>query len=370
MHWFWIILGIILIGVGLIDLFLSALDYDESGVLTLRLQALQWRVLRGVSLQLPEPWRGFARGQVVGLQILLNLVVWVGLVIVGFGFVYYGLMYGHNFAFSGSDIGPSLQYAIYFSAGQLSTVGSGGVIPENTLLRALSLVETLIGLGLVALAISFLISVFETITYLRTLSSDLYYASPGACDPVSNLSIYFPKGQPTGLSNYLGRLYQNLGSYYSGLRLHHTAYYYQGRETHMSIVYTVHVLGEVIGALRWGLPEESSVSAEPLITLLANQFTSFLYYLDSQFRWQIEDPVPAQPYEAFAQVYQGGREAGDMWLNRFLSMDRGMHQLVRAEQKPDVDHAYGRYAEWLPFASRTQTAVDWMAQHLAHDLGR
>ena len=46
MNWFWIIVGIVLVGVGLLDLFLSALDYDESGVLTLRLQALRGN-LRG-----------------------------------------------------------------------------------------------------------------------------------------------------------------------------------------------------------------------------------------------------------------------------------------------------------------------------------
>jgi len=40
MNWFWIVLGVILILVGLLDLFLSALDYDESGMLTRRLHAL------------------------------------------------------------------------------------------------------------------------------------------------------------------------------------------------------------------------------------------------------------------------------------------------------------------------------------------
>jgi hypothetical protein len=197
MSWFWVILGIVLIGVGLLDLFLSALDDDESGFLTFRLQAMQWRALRSVVRRLPGPWRAFMYAQVIGLQILLSLVVWVVLVIVGFGFVYYGLMYDHTFSFSGGDIGPSMDYAIYYSAAQLSTVGSSGVTPENTLLRALGVVETLIGLGLITLAISFLISIYQTITSLLTLSSDIYYSSPDARDPLSSLAIYFPKGQAT-----------------------------------------------------------------------------------------------------------------------------------------------------------------------------
>jgi len=262
-----------------------------------------------------------------------------------------------------------MDYAIYFSAGQLSTVGSSGVTPQNTLLRALSVVETLLGLGLVTLAISFLISVFQTITYLRTLSSDLYYSAPEASDPLSILSLYFAKGQPNGLSGFLDRLYQNLGAYYSGLRLQHTAYYYQSRSVHISIPYAFHTLGGVIGALRWGLPEDSRVSDEPMITLLARQFTTFLSYLGSQLQWRIEEPPPAERYEAFAQAYEGEKGSGDMWLNRFLAMDRGMRRIARSEQTPDPREAHRRYVEWLPFAYRTQRAVEWMARNLGYDLG-
>jgi hypothetical protein len=369
MSWFWVILGIVLIGVGLLDLFLSALDYDESGFLTVRLQAMQWRALRSVVRWLPGPWRAFMYAQVIGLQIILSLVVWVVLVIVGFGFVYYGLMYDHTFSFSGGDIGPSMDYAIYYSAAQLSTVGSSGVTPENTLLRALGVVETLIGLGLITLAISFLISIYQTITSLLTLSSDIYYGSPDARDPVSSLAIYFPKGQATGLSDYLGRLYQNLGAYFLGLRLHHTAYYYQSRTTHISIAYTVRMLGGIVAALRWGLPESNPASDDPLVILLGQQFTAFLSYLDKQLQWQIADAPAAQPSEAFARAYESGTVPEDPWLGQFIRLDSGMRQLARPEQTPAAHEAYRRYLEWLPFAYRTQKAVEWIARDLAYNLG-
>ncbi|MGN6359110.1 MAG: potassium channel family protein [Thermomicrobiales bacterium] len=368
MNWSWIIAGIALIAVGLLDLFLSALNYDESGMLTLRLQALQWHVLRGVLLRLPARWRGFGRAQVIGLQILLDLVVWVALVTIGWGFVYFGLMYDHSFQFSGSHIGRSMDYAIYFSIAQFSTVGATSMTPQTTLLRVLGVLETLIGLGIVTLAISFLISVFQTITYLRTLASDLHYPAPGASDPVRLLAVFFPQGQPTGLSDYLGRLHQNLGAYYAGLQLHHTAYYYQSRSDYISLPYVFQALGGVVGALRWGVPEGNTVAHEPLLTVLANELAACLSFLNGQRHWQSEEPPAPQSYQAFAERYDNGSAAGDPWLDRFLALDREMRRLLCAEQPADTHEAYERYAAWLPPAYRVERSAARMAQHLGYDL--
>lgn len=368
-EWSWIILGTVLIGVGLLDLFLSALDYDESGILTLRLQSFQWHALRGMIYRLPASWGRRARAQVVGLQIILILAVWVGLEIVGFGFVYYGLMYGHNFSFSGRNMRPSMGDALYYSAGQLSTAGGVGVIPQVTFLRVLSVVEPLIGLGVVTLAIAFLLSVFQTITSLRKLSSDLYLARPGTSDPLQILSLYFPLGRPAGLSDLLGRLSADLGAYYSGLQLHHTAYYFQSRYTHISIPYAVGMLGGVIGALRWGLCGDNCVSREPMITFLANQLTEFLYALDGHLHWRVGDDPRPVPYQEFARAYNEGKEAEDEWVKRFLRVDRSMHRMVRSQQIPDAHEAHRRYAEWLPFAYRTRQAAETVARDLGYDCG-
>lgn len=364
----WIIPGIILIVVGWLDLFLSALNYNQSGFVTLRLQEVQWRVLRAIFRGLPASWLGFARAQVIGLQFVLNLVVWVGLEIVGFGLLYYGLMTGHDFMFSGSHTGPSLDYAVYFSLSQLSTVGSSSVTPNTTLLRMLSVVETLIGLAFITLAISFLISIFQTITSLRALAGELYLSSPATNDPTDILALYFHEGAPLGLNGFLDRLYRNLTSYYSGLELHHTAYYYQSRQFQMSLPYAFQALGGIIGALRWGLPAGNPVSCAPTVTLLLRQFTSLLDYLVSQRQWQAGGPAAVQPYGTFAPAFEGRQPADDPWLGRFLAMERGMRRLARSDARPDVAEAYARYAAWTPFASHVQTVVDRTARHLGYDL--
>jgi hypothetical protein len=51
-HAFWVILGIAVLGVGFLDIFLTILDYDESGFLVTPLCALQWRGVRTVTRRL------------------------------------------------------------------------------------------------------------------------------------------------------------------------------------------------------------------------------------------------------------------------------------------------------------------------------
>lgn len=113
MHAFWIILGIVVLGAGFIDLFLTALNYDDSGFLVTPLCAVQWRCFRQLTRRLSRRWRPFALRQVTGLQIVLSVATWLGCVVFGFGFVYYGLMYGTNFQYDGRDMGAGVFSAMY-----------------------------------------------------------------------------------------------------------------------------------------------------------------------------------------------------------------------------------------------------------------
>ena len=89
MHQFWIILGTLVLIVAFIDVFLVVLNYDETGFLATRLCRLQWYCLRNVTRHLSRRWRPFALRQVTGLNVFLCVAVWLGCVVVGFGFIYY-----------------------------------------------------------------------------------------------------------------------------------------------------------------------------------------------------------------------------------------------------------------------------------------
>jgi hypothetical protein len=363
MHETWIILGVVVLAVAFFDVFLVVLNYDETGFLATRLCRLQWYCLRSVTRRLSRRWRPFALRQVMGLNILLSVSVWLGFVVVGFGLIYYGMMVGANFLYDGRGVGPGLFSAMYLSAAQLSTVGTSQIGAETDLLRALTIAETLSSPLLITLILSFLLGVYQVIRDLRTLSSNFSDAEHGLTDPLTNLEPYLPDGR--GLDGYLQAISDSFWAYADGLRMHHVAYFFQSGRDQFSLPYVLYVFGETLAALRWGIPSNSSFCKQPLLTRLTSQFERFVDYLHGQLRWESDMPAFIS-LEEFSVAHKGSAEIPDIWVGRFLHLSRTMEQLTRLVPARDAEEAYTRYKQWLPFAYRCERATSAVSQDLAY----
>ena len=353
MHEFWIILGTAVLIVAFVDVFLVVLNYDETGFLATRLCRLQWYCIRSMTRHLSRRWRPFALRQVTGLNVLLSVTVWLGSVVVGFGFIYYGLMVGENFEYDGRGVGAGLFSAMYLSAAQLSTVGTSQINAQTDVLRALTIVETLSAPLLITLILTFLLGVYQVIRDLRTLSSNFSDAEHGIGDPIVNLAPYFPKGE--GLDGYLQAIDGSFWSYADGLRMHHVAYFFQSGRDQFSLPYVLHMFGGALAALRWGLPTGNSVAKEPLLVRLSSQFERFVDYLHEQLGWTSAVPEPVL-FEDFAAAHLGTLEASDIWVRRFLHLTSEMTQVAKVTVPEDSQEPYARYRQWLPFAHRCAQA--------------
>jgi hypothetical protein len=347
-------LGIVVIGVGLLDVFLTALNYDECGFFAIRLCRLQWRCLRSITRRLPRGWRPVALRQVIGLNIILCMAVWLTTMIVGFGFVYYSQMYGTHFQYNGDKLNGGLFDAMYFSAAQLATVGTPQVIPETDALRALSILETLTGVGLVTLILTFLFGVYQVVRDLRSLSSNFITTGHGLNDPVAGLSLYFSKGDPVCLDNHLRAISDSFWSYADGIRQHHLAYYFQSGRNQFSLPYVLQMLGLWLASLRWGLPPAHPASLQPLLIQLCSQFELFTDYLYQQLRWPNTRVPDIVSFESFSAAYRADDEVPDRWLCRFLRLNRDMAMLAQINHIGDGREVYERYRQWLPFAYRAE----------------
>ncbi len=223
-------LGIIVLGTGLVDVFLTTLNYDGAGFIAIRLCGLQWHCFRVFARRLPRRWRMPALRQVIGLIILLNMSFWLGTVVVGYGLIYYSEMHGMNFQYSGQNLGAGLFSAIYFSAAQLATVGTSQISPETNLLRALSIMETLTGLGLITLILTFLFGVYQVVHDLRAFASNFVTASDGLDHPLASLGPYFAQNELACLDNHLRSVSDDFWAYTDGLRQQPLAYYVRAAE--------------------------------------------------------------------------------------------------------------------------------------------
>lgn len=350
----WVILGALVLGVGFVDVFLVVLNYDESGFIATRMCRWQWYCLRGVTRRLSRRWRPFALRQVTGLNILLSVTLWLGLVVVGFGLIYYGFMVGSNFDYDGRGVGAGLFSAMYLSAAQLSTVGTAQINVETDLLRTLTIAETLVAPLLITLMLTFLLGVYQVIRDLRTLAANFSDAECGVGNPLANLGSYFPQGQ--GLDGYLQAINDSLWSYADGLRMHHVAYFFQSGRDQFALPYVLYTLGETLAALRWGLPSSNSISRQPLLARLVARFERFVDYLQHQLGWTSDMPPPVS-FENFSAALEGAAETTDTWAGRFLRMSRHMERLARLPPAHEPREAYMRYRHWLPFAYRCERAT-------------
>lgn len=370
METLWVTVGIVILALTLIDVFLTALNYDEAGFLAGRLAAWQWKALRSITRRLSRRWRPIALRQVTGLQIMVTIFAWIAGVTVGNGLIYYGSMHGKNFLFDGVSSG--LFAAMYFSAAQLATVGTSQLSPNTDILRVLSIMETITGVILVSLILTFLLGVYQVISDLRALSAKFSSSSPGSANVAETLAPFFPNGKPAGIDRHLQGISDSLSSYTDGLRLHHAAYYFQSGRESFSLPFSMHMVSGTIGAFRWGLPTGHPSTQEPVLIQLGHQFDEFREYLHPLIGWQSTDVPETVDYTEFLAIMDthavpAPHEAATptrLWALEFRWLNQDMARLTQSRQAPDPADAYRRYCQWLPFAYAARQATSAVSADL------
>ena len=119
------------------------------------LARISWRITRGVALRSSNPRRREGMlGVFAPALVVLLLVVWVVVLLLGFGLLIYALR---------DELRPqpaNLGEAMYAAGTALLTIGFGDFVPTGTGARLISLVAAGTGLGIVALVITYLFSLY------------------------------------------------------------------------------------------------------------------------------------------------------------------------------------------------------------------
>ena len=170
--------GILLIGVVLNDVFNTVIlprpapaRYRPAGLLT----RWSWRLWRRYADTQRTPERREQRlGIFAPAVVMLLLGLWIVLLIAGFGLVFDSIA---------PEISPrpgDLWTALYFAAISLLTVGYGDFVPTQALARVAAVAAGAVGLGIVALTITYLFSLYANFQKreLRVLTLDARAGAP------------------------------------------------------------------------------------------------------------------------------------------------------------------------------------------------
>jgi len=217
-----------------------------------------WDVFNTVALPRPTPsvyrlarnltrfaWRAWCRqgrrmalgdrrerwlGAFAPLLVLVLLVAWVLLLITGFGLI--------DLAF-GADFNPPIQSigtALYMAGTGLLTIGFGDIVPTVALTRAIAIVSAGLGLGTVALVITYLFSLYGSFQRREVLVTTLD-ARAGA--PPSGVAL-LETCQRTGMLDELPALFGEWERWAAEVLDSHLAYpilgYFRSSHDHESWV--------------------------------------------------------------------------------------------------------------------------------------
>jgi hypothetical protein len=369
MEWLIIGAGVLVILVGLLDVFFTVLHYDGFGFLSSRLYRRLFDVVCFLTGPLPRKYRALGLSMAAPLMVPATITVWIFLVSAGYALIYYAGMDGETFSFSSSGLAPSFMEALYFSGVTIATLGLGDVTPLSGPYQAIAVSEALVGFGILTLSISYVIGVYGVLQRLGVLTAGLYHQAQDTNDPLSILVPHFPEGQPRGLEAHVMSLHRDLVEVYEGMRRYPIVYYYHSRRAYRSLPFAFRMIGGMAGALRWGLPKNHPGSQTPWLPTLIIGLDTLIDYLDEFFLSEhLEEAPDPVPFETFEAALERAKEPSDPWLDRFVQIQSFMREIVHLEDRPDPDEAYERYKKWLPFAHRNRSFFEASARDLGYEL--
>ena len=152
------IAGLLLVGLALWDVFQTiVVPRPTPGWLRIGRYVVRWtwRPYRNIIVRFRT---GLARDAMLGLYApgaaIMLLVVWLVVIVVGYGLILFALR---------ADLQPVPQTigdAVYFAASSILTIGFGDIVATSGVARTVVVIGAATGLGIVALVITFLFSLF------------------------------------------------------------------------------------------------------------------------------------------------------------------------------------------------------------------
>jgi hypothetical protein len=280
--WATIPLGLALIGLAVLDVFLTVLHIQVESPISNKVNRRLWSIVVGLSRALPERSRGEILGWGAPLMVGGILVFWSVLYIVGFALLY--LPFVRNaavFSFSGTSPGSDLNDALYFSATSFFTTGFGDIVPVHPIARLLAILQGGLGLTTLSLSVTYLLSVYPLIGRKMSLAAALNQETGGRADAVILAQRYVCSGRYEALAQRLSGINDELLKLGQSHGLYPVLYFVRPREVHHSFVRVLVVIQGIVATLRYGIDPDTypDVVSDPRLLILEEGLLSTLHTL-------------------------------------------------------------------------------------------
>jgi hypothetical protein len=219
--------GGIVLAVTLLDVFLTVLyARAETGLLAPRLAQGVWRVLRGLS--------GRRSGSLLNycgpLQLVAVVVMWGVLLAFGAALVIHpGL--GTGVQSSSGTTDTDFITALLVGGSSMSIVGASDYGPTSPGYKLLFLFNSLVGLSVTSLTITYLMQVYTAVRSRNTLGLKLHAQSGGTGDAAELIARWGPRGRFDGGYDNLSTLAGEMASIKETHHFYPVLFYFRFEET-------------------------------------------------------------------------------------------------------------------------------------------
>lgn len=249
--------GGVLASMALADIFLTVL-YARSGsaLLSERVNPMLWRVFRQVARYLPRRSRNLFLSFFGPVVMVLTILIWVGMLILGFALIVWPEL-GTSVQASSGTAPSDFATALYYSGANLTTMGSADLLPMTPFFRALAVTESLVGISIITLVLAYLVQIYQALQSRNTLALELHFGTRGTGDAAEFLAGLGPHDDFDGARAEFSRLARGLLSLYESHHLHPALLYFRFIEARYALSRTALVLMDCVSLLQSALDDRA-----------------------------------------------------------------------------------------------------------------
>ncbi|MFQ6552255.1 hypothetical protein AAD018_007915 [Aestuariibius insulae] len=344
--------GILLLGIILLDIFLTVLDANGLSVVSSRIYRIFWWGWRHFSRIMPPVARPQMLALAAPLMIPLIIGVWIFGIVLGFTLVYFGGL-SHQDLITGGGSQPSLQGAFRLSWVTLSTIGFVEVSPSNMPYSLTVALEAILGNLVLTFTITYFLSVHGAVMAYNKFASLLRNRIPDPDRPLDALSWHFEAGEPRELEHWLRQINDGVSTLHEGLRRYPVLYYFRPIRIYRGVPHTLFALRRIVTALRWCLPEGHRARTSPNLKALEVGLDELVEDLQDRYV-PVHLRTTAKPvsYKQFRAAQSPHLGVPDTWVEMFLRDCDETSRATGVEIDPLAPETYENYREWLPYVLR------------------
>lgn len=184
--------------------------------------------------------------------IIATLTVWFFLIIVGWGMIYKPVL-GTAVRASSGETDTGWATAIYFSGYNLTTLGVGDVVADNSFYRLLSVIQAASGFAFFSMVTTYFLSVYSNLTSRNAFALRLHHLS-GKTDDAAELLARLTDGPDLSMSRqHLSSAADILRQIYQTHRFYPVLHYFHYRESYYALPRILFVALESTALLRSAL---------------------------------------------------------------------------------------------------------------------